>query len=89
MLGLGASLTAVDTSSKTIITRSKPNAFPSLLRSKRSTIKTLSADDAPQDSLIDQTCPGCNAPQMRHYTMQLRSADEGTTVFFHCKCGYK
>lgn len=27
---------------------------------------------------------------MRHYTAQLRSVDEGTTVFFYCeKCGYK
>ena len=79
-----------DTSSKTIVTKSKPNAFPSILRAKQSTIKSLSASDAPQDALIDQACPGCKATQMRHYTAQLRSADEGTTAFFYCEeCGYK
>ncbi|KAI4153621.1 MAG: hypothetical protein LQ340_002207 [Diploschistes diacapsis] len=79
-----------DTSSKTVVTRSKPNAFPSLLRSKRSAIQTLGAQDGPQDALIDEPCPECNAPQMRHYTQQLRSADEGTTVFYRCEeCGHR
>ena len=83
-------MSSTDTSSKTIVTRSKPNAFPSLLRSKKSEIQTLAAGDAPKDALIDQECPGCKAPQMRHYTVQLRGADEGTTVAFYCEeCHYK
>ena len=26
---------------------------------------------------------------MRYYTLQLRSADEGSTVFYSCECGHK
>ena len=36
---------------------------------------------------ITQECPDCRHPEMYFYTMQLRSADEGTTVFYECvKC---
>lgn len=36
---------------------------------------------------VDETCPKCNNRGMEFYTMQLRSADEGQTVFYECpKC---
>lgn len=41
---------------------------------------------------VKEECPKCHHPQMEFYTMQLRSADEGQTVFYECcdkKCGYK
>jgi DNA-directed RNA polymerase I subunit RPA12 len=39
---------------------------------------------------VDQTCPKCDHPEMEFYTMQLRSADEGQTVFYECpKCAHK
>ena len=78
-----------DTSSKTIRTKSKPTAFPSALRSKRSTVQTLTAEDVQTEATIRQTCPGCGREEMRYYTLQLRSADEGSTVFYSCECGYK
>jgi len=38
---------------------------------------------------VDEACPKCNHPQMEFYTMQLRSADEGQTVFYEChQCGW-
>ena len=43
-------------------------------------------------AVIDESCPNCNHPQMEYYTMQLRSADEGATVFYEClnkKCRHK
>ncbi|KAI4293292.1 DNA-directed RNA polymerase I subunit RPA12 [Pancytospora philotis] len=38
---------------------------------------------------IDKKCPKCGSRQMEYSTAQLRSADEGQTVFYSCSCGYK
>lgn len=79
----------LDTSSKTVVTQSKPTAFPSSLRAKRSEVQTISEGDVQTTSVIDQPCEKCGRPQVRYYTQQLRSADEGTTVFYECECGHK
>ena len=78
-----------DTASTSITTKSKPNAFPSALRQKRSDVQTLTEDDVRKDALIDQTCTECGRKQMRYYTQQLRGADEGSTVFYSCECGHR
>ncbi|KKZ62036.1 DNA-directed RNA polymerase I subunit RPA12 [[Emmonsia] crescens] len=79
-----------DTASKTITSESKPNAFPSALRTKRSALQTLTAADRKGDAIIAQSCPECDRPEMRFCTLQLRSADEGSTVFYSCEgCGHK
>ena len=31
-----------------------------------------------------ERCPKCDHPELNYYTMQLRSADEGQTVFYEC-----
>ena len=41
---------------------------------------------------MEEPCPKCAHPEMSFYTMQLRSADEGSTVFYEClnkACGHK
>ena len=39
---------------------------------------------------VDEACPKCGNQGMEYYTMQLRSADEGQTVFYECpKCRHK
>ena len=39
---------------------------------------------------IDEPCPKCGHPELFFYTMQLRSVDEGSTVFYECsKCKHK
>ncbi|KAL1311784.1 hypothetical protein AAFC00_001868 [Neodothiora populina] len=80
-----------DASAKTITTQSKPDAFPSSLRDKRSDVQTLTEDDMETSAKIRETCPKCGREEVFYYTKQLRSADEGSTVFYTCKegCGYK
>ena len=40
--------------------------------------------------MINEVCPDCNAPQMAYHTRQLRSVDEGQTIFYEClECGHK
>jgi DNA-directed RNA polymerase I subunit RPA12 len=42
-----------------------------------------------QRQTVEEKCPQCPSKKMYFYTMQTRSADEGSTVFYQCvKCGY-
>lgn len=34
---------------------------------------------------IKEQCPSCKHPELKYYTMQTRSADEGSTVFYECE----
>jgi DNA-directed RNA polymerase I subunit RPA12 len=78
-----------DTSSKVVTSKSKANAFPSALRAKHSEVQTINAEDLQVEAVITKTCPQCARNEMFYHTKQLRSADEGTTVFYRCECGYK
>lgn len=40
-------------------------------------------------ALIAQICPKCGNEKMYYKAVQLRSADEGQTIFYMCSCGYK
>jgi DNA-directed RNA polymerase subunit M/transcription elongation factor TFIIS len=81
--------TMIGTSDKSVSTKSKPSAFPSALRSKRSAIQTLTKADTETSAVIQQTCPECGREEMRFSVAQLRGADEGTTVFYFCECGHR
>jgi DNA-directed RNA polymerase subunit M/transcription elongation factor TFIIS len=38
---------------------------------------------------VAEPCPNCSYHELRFYTMQMRSVDEGQTVFYECeKCGH-
>uniref|UniRef100_A0A060T5E3 DNA-directed RNA polymerase subunit n=1 Tax=Blastobotrys adeninivorans TaxID=409370 RepID=A0A060T5E3_BLAAD len=74
-----------------VVTRSAENAFPSTLKSKRSEVKTVLKNDEMGDgAIIKEKCPECGNDEMQYQTLQLRSADEGATVFYTCtKCKYR
>lgn len=78
-----------DTMPATIISESKPSDFPSALRAKRSAVQTLTTEDKKTEAVTQHTCARCGRKEMYFTTVQLRSADEGSTVFLTCVCGYK
>ncbi|BGP42096.1 DNA-directed RNA polymerase I core subunit rpa12 [Rhodotorula kratochvilovae] len=75
---------------KVITTKSNPAAFPSSLRQLKTSLVKDSGDVEKKKVYVDETCEKCGEKQMSVKTMQLRSADEGATVFYSCeKCGYQ
>ena len=52
-------------------------------------MQTLSESDVNTTSVIAERCAECGREEVRYYTQQLRSADEGSTVFYECDCGHK
>ncbi|KAI7864604.1 hypothetical protein BDF14DRAFT_1875892 [Spinellus fusiger] len=79
--------TAGDESTK-VVTGSSERAFQSSLKAKRHLVQQTQQKEA--EAMIKEKCPSCGHDEMAYHTMQLRSADEGQTVFYNCKkCGYK
>lgn len=79
-----------DTSSKVVVTTSKPGAFPSPLSLKHhSQVQAVDPENIRTDAVIKETCPNCGREEVWYYSQQLRSADEGSTVFYSCECGHK
>ena len=72
-------------------TISKTNNFPSTLRNKlTSNTQDITPEDIDTKARITRDCPKCPAKEMTWSEAQLRSADEGTTIFYHCpNCGYR
>lgn len=47
------------------------------------------SDDDAEGPIVERHCPQCQNDKMSYATLQLRSADEGQTVFYTCtKCKY-
>lgn len=57
--------------------------------SKKSRVEEENEDEA-EGPVIDRKCSKCGNGKMSYATLQLRSADEGQTVFYTCtKCNFK
>ncbi len=56
---------------------------------RRARVKAEDGDE-PEGPTVERRCPKCGHEEMSYAALQLRSADEGQTVFFTClKCKYK
>lgn len=78
-----------DMASKTIVTKSKPSDFPSLLRQKLSIVQSVEKHKISTEALANETCDKCGGTEVRFSAVQLRGADEGSTIFYTCQCGHK
>lgn len=79
-----------DTGSKTITTKTSPSDFPSQLRQKlQSNVQTVEKHKVRADAVTKEPCPKCNREEVYYTQVQLRGADEGSTTFFTCQCGYR
>jgi DNA-directed RNA polymerase I subunit RPA12 len=79
----------IDVESYKVISRSRPSDYPSLIRQKKSSIQTVERHEVDTEARTTQTCQKCGRTEVRYTAVQLRSADEGTTVFYTCDCGNK
>lgn len=85
--------------SLSVVTHSHSRPVPEWLVEYRATHGTAeekatagkeAAAKKPARAVVSEECPKCKNPTMEFYTMQLRSADEGQTVFYECpKCSHK
>ncbi|KAJ3331505.1 DNA-directed RNA polymerase I core subunit rpa12, partial [Blyttiomyces sp. JEL0837] len=66
-----------------VITSSKAGAFPNKpTPRKKDGAKEDESGHLRDGATIKEKCPKCEAPEMVFHTAQLRSADEGQTVFY-------
>ncbi|KAI8853067.1 hypothetical protein BC829DRAFT_360313 [Chytridium lagenaria] len=81
------SVSAKEFDTMEVVTFSKPDAFTARPSKKQEKAKG-GAEHLRDGATIKEKCPKCEAPEMVFHTAQLRSADEGQTVFYSCvKCG--
>jgi DNA-directed RNA polymerase I subunit RPA12 len=80
-----------------VVTHSHPKPEPEWLSEYKAAVAAAVGKGAvtekskkPARATVNEECPVCKNPIMEFYTMQLRSADEGQTVFYECpKCSHK
>lgn len=71
---------------------SKNLASKPVVRKRENDESSESEDDGigAQRALVSEECQKCKNPKMYFWTQQLRSADEGQTIFYECpKCGHR
>jgi DNA-directed RNA polymerase I subunit RPA12 len=67
-----------------VVTRSAPTIKPTWINDEDQ------ASSETKHATVQEPCPKCGHHEQFFYTMQLRSADEGSTVFYECpKCHNK
>ncbi|CAM9852584.1 unnamed protein product [Discosporangium mesarthrocarpum] len=63
-----------------VVTKSEERPLPEWVAE----LQRVGGKEKLQRATVEEPCPKCGHPEMEFYTMQLRSADEGQTVFYEC-----
>ena len=75
-----------DLPSRTTTSADRPVPLWAKSDEEQAALKTLSE---PKRMVVEEPCVKCGASEVGFYTVQLRSVDEGQTVFYECpKCAY-
>jgi DNA-directed RNA polymerase I subunit RPA12 len=68
-----------------IVTYSRPKPTPLWAKSEDEQRNQIAATAGrAQRATIEEPCVRCSHPEVMYYTVQLRSVDEGQTVFYEC-----
>ena len=71
-----------------VITKSAHREIPTWLSTSIAEKKSVK-DSNKERMTVDEPCPKCSHDWVEFYTVQLRSVDEGSTVFYECpSCGH-
>mmetsp|Transcript_26690 Transcript_26690/g.53213 ORF Transcript_26690/g.53213 Transcript_26690/m.53213 type:complete len:127 (+) Transcript_26690:50-430(+) len=65
-------------------TKSTPRSVPNWAKSDEEQAASLAMASGPSRATVEEPCVKCGAPEVAYYTLQLRSVDEGQTVFYEC-----
>jgi len=90
LCGAEVSWAAIDPSLLRRRTISAPRQEPAWLLAAKAKEKSNAGgpgDAAGALATVDEVCPKCHHTVAKFYTLQIRSVDEGSTVFYEClKC---
>ncbi|PHH75530.1 hypothetical protein CDD82_4407 [Ophiocordyceps australis] len=77
-----------DIGAKKAVSCSKPTDFPSFLRQKlQSNVQSVQRHTISSGTAASESCPKCGGSEVKYTAVQLRSADEGSTIIYTCACG--
>lgn len=69
---------------------SKETSYTVIFNKRENSSSKRKNEDEEEGPTIERKCPKCGHDKMSYAALQLRSADEGQTVFFTClKCKFK
>lgn len=68
----------------------RETSYTVVFNKRENATKRRGDDEEEEGPTVERKCPKCGHEKMSYAALQLRSADEGQTVFFTClKCKFK